>query len=238
MATRRDEAICLRQLDWSETSQVVTLLGRQIGLVRALVKGARRERAPYSGGLEVLTRGEMVAIIKASGAMATLTSWDLLDPMNQLRRSLGAHYGAIYLADATQRSLSELDPHPPLYDALVAALGALGDEDAAPVCLRYLWTLLAQIGYRPDLGDPGAASIVGFDPEAGRLVARGGAGSWPVRAATIRALRALDAGAAADHATTARALRLLDAYLTRLLGRPLPSAEAFFGAGGPGAAPR
>jgi len=124
--TTRDEAICLRQLEWSETSQVVTLFGRETGIVRAVAKGARREKGAYSGGVEVLTRGEMVAILKSSGAMATLTAWDLQDPLPRLRRSLGAHYAGLFLADATQRALSEVDPHPALYDALADALESLG----------------------------------------------------------------------------------------------------------------
>lgn len=244
--TVRDEAICLRQLEWSETSQVVTLFARDTGIVRAVAKGARREKGAYSGGVEVLTRGEMVAILKSSGAMATLTAWDLLDPLPRLRRSLGAHYAGLYLADATQRGLSEVDPHPGLYDALVEALGSLGQgaqtsgevggADAA-VSLRYLWVLLDEIGYRPELGAAEeSAPIVWFDPGAGRIGPSGAAGAWKVRAPTVEALRRAERGEAAEAESTVRALRLLDAYLTHLLGRPLPAAEAFFGPGGPGSA--
>jgi len=237
--TVRDEAICLRQLEWSETSQVVTLFGRETGVVRAVAKGARRDKGAHSGGVEVLTRGEMVAILKSSGAMATLTAWDLLDPLPRLRRSLGAHYAALYLADATQRGLSEVDPHPGLYDALVEALSGLGGGEPADaaISLRYLWTLLEEIGYRPDLGAGTAAPIVWFDPGAGRIAPSGAAGAWKVRAPTVEALRRVARAEPADPDATIRALRLLDAYLTHLLGRPLPAAEAFFGPGGPGHAP-
>jgi DNA repair protein RecO (recombination protein O) len=247
--THRDEAICLRQLEWSETSQVVTLFGRETGLARAVAKGARRERSAYSGGVEVLTRGEMVIILKSSGAMATLTAWDLLDPLSRLRRSLRAHYAALYLADTTQRALSEVDPHPALYDALAHALESLGTTDEsdaastaaaeASVSLQYLWILLGEIGYRPQLGAGAADSppVVWFDPVAGRIQSSGAAGAWKVRAQTVEALRRSAQAQPAPSDATIRALRLLDAYLTHLLGRPIPAAEAFFGPGGPGSSP-
>ena len=43
MASVKDIAICVRHWDWSETSQTVSILCREHGLVRAVVKGARRE---------------------------------------------------------------------------------------------------------------------------------------------------------------------------------------------------
>ena len=77
MPTVIDQAICIRHWDWSETSQTVSLFARDTGIVRGMAKGARREKAPFSGGLEVLTRGEMVAIIKPSSDLANITAWDL-----------------------------------------------------------------------------------------------------------------------------------------------------------------
>ncbi|MBM4027044.1 MAG: DNA repair protein RecO, partial [Planctomycetes bacterium] len=38
----KDQAICLRTVDYSETSQVVTLFARQAGKVRAIAKGSKR----------------------------------------------------------------------------------------------------------------------------------------------------------------------------------------------------
>jgi DNA repair protein RecO (recombination protein O) len=185
--------------------------------------------------VETLTLAGIVVIVKSSGAMATLTAWDLVEPYPALRRSLSAHYAALYLADATQRALIEADPHPALYDALVAELGALAPPCVSQVALRYLWTLLGETGYRPDLSGAGPGPIAWFDPGAGRFGPAGAARAWRVRIETVEALRSGAAGESIGEQPAARALRLLDAYLTHLLGRPLPAAAAFFGPGGPGA---
>lgn len=108
----------------------------------------------------------------------------------------------------------------------------------AAVSLRYLWILLDEIGYRPELGPAGVElpPIVWFDPAAGRIQQTGAAGAWKVRAQTVQALHQAADARAAPPDPTAGALRLLNTYLTHLLGRPIPAAEAFFGPGGPGSA--
>ena len=59
-----DQAICIRHWDWSETSQTVSLFCRASGILRGLAKCARRERGSFSGGIDLLARGEVVAVVK------------------------------------------------------------------------------------------------------------------------------------------------------------------------------
>ena len=78
MATIRDQAVCVRQWDFSETSQTVSLFCREQGMIRGLAKGSRRERSSFSGGFDLFTRGEIVAIVKPGRDLATLTEWTCL----------------------------------------------------------------------------------------------------------------------------------------------------------------
>ena len=64
MADVTDSAVCLRCWDYSETSQTVSLLTREHGILRGLAKGAKRPKASFSGGFDPLTCGQLVAIIK------------------------------------------------------------------------------------------------------------------------------------------------------------------------------
>jgi len=77
--TLTDDAIALRHWEYSETSQTVALFTRTHGLLRAMAKGAKREKSNFSGGIETLTRGRAVAIVKQTTDLATLTAWDLLE---------------------------------------------------------------------------------------------------------------------------------------------------------------
>lgn len=248
LALVRDEAVCIRQWDWSETSQTVSLFGRQSGLVRGIAKGAKREKGRFSGGLEVLSRGEILASIRPGAGLATVTAWDLRETYPILRRSLRAFYCGMYFADLVQNLVSEHDPHPALYDALVAALGALGAPGLTEsTLLRFQWAALAEAGYRPELardvataGPLADAPTYGFRPREGgisRDPALGGRGPggpvWRVRGETIHLLRRLSAGedpAATDAsaATVARANRLLAWYVREVLGRQPASMSGVF----------
>ena len=230
-----DEAICIRQWDWSETSQTVSLFCRQLGVLRALAKGARRPKAPYSGGIEVLTRGRAGVIVKPQAEMALLTEWDLLEQFPALRRALPAHYAGLYMAELVHHAVHDHDPHPALYDAMLAGLRSLEDDTSLQVALlNFQWAVLVETGYRPhvtgdvrtgtDLAEAGAYR---FSPSLGGLLPDGApegkqASSWRVRAETVALLRRLplDAGEVGlQRAAVVRAARLLAAYLRYVLGR-------------------
>jgi DNA repair protein RecO (recombination protein O) len=243
VATIRDEAICIRHWDWSETSQTVSLFSRAHGLIRGLAKGAKREKGPFSGGIELLTRGEVVAIVKSGAAMATITAWDLLEIFPAARRSLEAFHVGIYLMDVLQHTVTDEDPHPELYDQMLEALRELARSPQWTL-LTGQWAILSETGHRPEVGADvrtgealAGAERVAFSPRLGGLVRVGESGppadAWGVRPETVGLLADLAARRAtpenADMAAVPRAGRLLAAYLRFLLDRELPSVSPLFG---------
>lgn len=238
-----DQAIVLRRWEWSETSQIVALFLREHGVLRGVAKGARREKAPFSGGFEPLTRGAVVAYPRRSSSLATLAEWDLQQIYWGPRKSLRAHYMGLYAADLALHMMAEADPHPLLFDALADALNSLdGAQSDAHALLRYQWTVLVESGHRLDLTDPeqaGRSRALGLDLDAGRLVADPGPnaafnGVWRVRKETIELLRAVDEDSAISpsenptsppDAAVERANRLLGAWCARIVGKAPPSAR-------------
>lgn len=212
----KNEAICIRHWDWSETSQTVSLFTRDLGVIRAIAKGARREKAPFSGGVELVTRGEMVAIIKPPernpGGLATLTSWDLLETFPAIRTRLSSFHAAMYMVDLVHHAVRDHDPHPGLYDALAQCLrelaGPAADQRAV---LVFQWSALEETGYRPVLDrdvrtghELKPAGTYFFSPSLGGLIGRDDNGGgrafpdgleagevWRVRSETIEMLRGL-----------------------------------------------
>lgn len=217
MPTLKGTAICVRVWDWSETSQTVSLLLREHGLIRGIAKGAKREKSPYSGGFELLTLGEAVLIVKSQGRatsigatgrddatpLATITAWDLQEIFPAIRRSLAAFHAAMYMADLAQHLVHERDPHPGLFDALASGLRSLGQLDESAALLRFQWAALDDAGYRPevrldvltgspiDLTAPAvfAPSLGGLTNDTARAQAQGL--TWRVRKETARVLAAL-----------------------------------------------
>ncbi|MBM43628.1 MAG: DNA repair protein RecO [Phycisphaerae bacterium] len=231
MASLTDSAVCLRCWDFSETSQTVSLLTREHGLLRGLAKGAKRANSSFSGGFDPLTSGQIVAILKPSRDLALLTAWHLEKVHRALRQDLAANRASLYMVDLVNRMLTTHDPHPEVFDALEAALArcALKGETARAT-LVFQWQLLCSCGYRPVLDhdvETGelldeTLDAVGFSSTRGGTVADTGAPDrWRVRPETIRLLRSLDADTssmAVDDEVVQRANRLLAVYARDLLG--------------------
>jgi DNA repair protein RecO (recombination protein O) len=212
-----DNAICIRRWDYSETSLTVSLFLRNHGVVRGMAKGAKRARGGFEGGIDLLTLGQVAAIIKPARDLATVTQWRVLDTFRALREHLGANRAGFYMADLIHHMLTEHDPHPQLFDALQSALSGLGDVGRIEqTLLRFEWTVLLETGFRPQF-DRDA-----FSPTAGGIVAdTGGPDRWRVRRETIDLLRAVAAGEPTDGADATRhgrAARLLAVYIRELLG--------------------
>lgn len=238
-----DEAICIRQWDWSETSQTVSLFVRATGVVRGVAKGSKRSKAPFSGGLEVLTLGEATFTLKRPGALSIITAWDLRDPFPAIRRDLARFHTGVLIADLLHHALREEDPHPVLFDACVRALTGLTStpEHAARTLLSFQWELARETGHRPQLdrdADTGAplapAQTYTFSSELGGLVPdppeRPPPGrAWRVREETVTLLRESRDGAcpAAALEPLVRANRLLATHLSERLGAEIPSLEAW-----------
>ena len=237
MATVTDKALCIRQWDFSETSQTVSLFARDIGLFRAIAKGSRRPKSRFSGGIDLLTMGDVVAIIKPGRDLATLTEWGLSRVWWRIRGDVGANRIAYFISDCASRMLDQQDPHPGVFDGLVKALDQIERGVAKEVVLsEFLWLLLVDVGYRPrfdegldDATDPGS---VLFSPSEGRLVqGPDGPGRWRVRSTTIRFLQSLESGSKLleqDLESAARASRLLAAYLREILGSEPPTLGLVF----------
>ncbi len=246
MPVIRDDAICLRLLDWSETSQIVVLLTAEYGKISGAAKGAKRTNPSaiqkFSGGFDLLTRGEVVLYTKAGRELANLAEWDLRETHPHLRRELRAHQLAMYAADMTHHLLSDHDPHRATFDALVGFLEALADAKRhAPALVAFQWRVIEDCGYRPELeqdAETGAAldreaGTVAFSPLAGGLVADTGAGDrWRTRQGTAAVLRRAAGGESLTDLPAPdveRAARLLCTYIRSIIDRHLATMDAILG---------
>lgn len=190
----RDRAICLRKTEYSETSQIVTLLSRGHGLIRAIAKGAHRRTkagaSKFDGGMDYLEVGEAVFTHDVTRELATLTEWTLREGHLGLRSDLRAMYLALYAGELVDRLLEQHDPHPDLFDRLEAAVGELPTPRREQAFLAFELDLLREAGYLADLsrcvdcGGPSDAAVLSyFSPRAGGAICRNCEGLHPDRLA-------------------------------------------------------
>jgi DNA repair protein RecO (recombination protein O) len=201
MALARDRCICLRKVEYSETSQILLLFGREHGLLRVIAKGAHRKTkvgaSKFGGGLDLLDVGEAVFTFDPAKDLNTLTEWDLREGHLGLRKSLRAVYLAQYAAELIALLFQEHDPHPALFDRLAAMLPELATPRAEETFLNFQLDLLRESGYLPELtscaecGFPaGDYDLAYFSANRGGVVCRNCEGRVPDRSAfDLRLLR-------------------------------------------------
>ena len=155
MALARDRCICLRKIDYSETSQILALFAREHGLLRVIAKGAHRRTkagaSKFDGGLDLLDLGDAVFTFDPGRELNLLTEWHLLEGHLDLRRSLRGVYLAQYAGELTSMLFEEHDAHPALFDRLVQTLPELATPRAEETFLAFELDLLRESGYLPEL---------------------------------------------------------------------------------------
>ena len=184
MALVTTPAIVLQTYRYSETSKVVRLATRDLGVQSAIAKGALRPKSRFGAGLELLSEGTAQLYFRETRELHTLGAFDLVS----LRRDLAADVGRFAGATALTEVMLKMAPPAPLaaaYDTLTGALDALelappDRVDAAAV--RAVWSLLAVLGFEPSLArcardgaaiDPAANEPVPFSvADGGALCAR------------------------------------------------------------------
>src|SRR3954470_12209780 len=122
MPLSNDVCICLRKVEYSETSQILTLFGRNHGLMRVIAKGAHRKTkagaSKFSGGIDLLDVGDAVFSLHSERELSTLCEWELQEGHLELRRNLRAVYLGLYAAELVNALVEEHDPHPDVFDRL------------------------------------------------------------------------------------------------------------------------
>jgi DNA repair protein RecO (recombination protein O) len=236
MASEKALAIVLRTTDWSESSRIATLWTRELGKVRALAKGGRRLRSAFENALDLLTVCSIVLLRKSSGGLDLLTEAQVVQRFPRLQADLGALYSAYYVAELLSDWTEDLDPHPVLFDEVLATLGELGESGAGtaigPRVMRFEMVFLRELGYQPVLsacahcGSDLANSGLSFSPAAGGALCPrcriGQAECRPLSQGAWRMLRALaedDWRGEWDTGVRSEVRHLLGGYVSYLRGR-------------------
>ena len=192
MALVHDRCICLRKVEYSETSQILTLFGRAYGRVQLIAKGAHRRTkagaSKFDGGIDLLDVGDAVFSHAPERELSPLTEWHLLDGHLELRRGLRPMHLALYAAELVNLLIEEHDPHAELFDRMQQTLLELGTGRIEESFLSFELDLLREAGYLPELGGClQCGSMLTererayFSPSRGGVVCRNCEGATPDR---------------------------------------------------------
>lgn len=147
------DALVLHSFDYLESSRILRLATRELGVQSVLARGARRSQRRYGSALDLFAEGTAELHTKAGRDMHTLSGFDVQRGRPALALELDRFTAASAVAELALR-FTQHDPHPALYDTIVHALDRIADAApgaAAGAALAAAWQIVAELGFTPAL---------------------------------------------------------------------------------------
>jgi DNA repair protein RecO (recombination protein O) len=152
----KDTALCIRKMDYSETSQILTFFTREAGVIAGIAKGSRRNKSAFGGAVELFAAGEIIYIPSKSGGLCTITDFAPKPLFSSARTGSTGLNAAYFAAEMLAAFISNNDPHPEMFDRAMRFLVNIQQnkthEDVLRLLIRFQLKLLHEVGVGLDLG--------------------------------------------------------------------------------------
>ena len=164
----KDTAICIRAVDYSETSQIVTFFARATGKISAIAKGSKRPKSAFDGPIEIFSYGKIVFSDSNKEKLATLTEFAQHQlgvsstqkarrfDAGQLVRGTGLSNNlftmncCLFSTELLNKFTHDYDPHPQLFDDFLQFLQNAQENKNKHQMLALL--ILFQLGLLKEVG--------------------------------------------------------------------------------------
>lgn len=239
----KDLAICIRAVDFSETSQIVTFFARATGKISAIAKGSKRPKSAFDGPIEILSFGKIVFSNSTKENLATLTEFQSAyggPGLTNLPTDLFTLNCGLFAAELVNQLTNDCDPHPELFDDFLQFLQSANEQrgtrderrETLSLLVLFQLTLLSEIGLMPILNACANCKTryeirdtrneVYFSSSANGLICRDCEPSFPDRIRLTRKAAACLANlkhiVESQKSTLNEIERLLVSHFTELLG--------------------
>ncbi len=154
----KDTAICIRAIDYSETSQIVTFFAKESGKISAIAKGSKRPKSAFGGPFEIFSCGKIVFADSNKEKLATLTEFESSfggAGFSSLSANLFRLNCCLFAAELLNKLTHDYDPHPKLFDDFLQFLRNAGEGsnnfDMLTLLILFQLSLLKETGLQPVL---------------------------------------------------------------------------------------
>jgi DNA repair protein RecO (recombination protein O) len=154
----KDTAICIRAIDYSETSQILTFFTRDTGKIGAIAKGSKRPKSSFGGPFEIFSYGNIVFAESNKDKLSTLTEFESSfggAGFSKLSANLFALNCCLFGAELLNKLTHDYDPHPQLFDDFLQFLQHVGEGsnnfDMLTLLILFQLSLLKETGLQPVL---------------------------------------------------------------------------------------
>ena len=154
----KDFAICIRAIDYSETSQIVTFFTKSNGKISAIAKGSKRPKSAFGGPIEIFSHGGIVFTDSSREKLATLTELESASGTGDFTGVGGDLFVlncCYFAAELLNKMTHDYDPHPELFDSFLQFLQNAAEKknknQMLALLILFQLSLLKEIGLQPVL---------------------------------------------------------------------------------------
>lgn len=175
MSFERTPAVCLRKVDWSETSQVLRFFTPERGKISCVAKGAKRKKSAFLAPFDILGLYDLIRIEKKPGTLDILTAAERTRVFSNIPRGYPRFVAASYALEFVDEFTPDGQPIDGLYDLLVELLERLDGEVPVPDALfSFEARALSALGFGPRLRECGVCRKPASRPDLYFSVKDGG----------------------------------------------------------------
>lgn len=149
---RKVEAIIISHAEYGEADRLLSLFTREMGKVKAIAKGVRKEHSRKAGHLEPFNCSTLM--LAKGGTFWIISQAETVNDFQAIKSDLNRTVLAAYCLELTERFMTEDEVHPELYRLLKETLGRLSRQDTPFNVIRYFeMRFLELVGFRPELSN-------------------------------------------------------------------------------------
>lgn len=167
MPFTRSEALCLRKIDYSETSQVLRFYAKEHGKISCIAKGSKRRKSAFHGAFDFLGVYDLIRVDKQSDALDILTQAEAVRSFAGLAADYPRFCAASYVAEFVDQFTVEGMPVEGLYEVTIETLDRLERKTPIPdAVFSFEARALRSLGFSPRVRECGFCRKKIADPEA------------------------------------------------------------------------
>lgn len=246
MVRRSTAAIVLSTVDYSDSSQIISFLSREVGLLEGIAKGAHRPKNPFQGPFDLAVLYDVGFIERRSSGLSIIAEAEVLDGFRGLRESWSRHVAASQMIEFLRGVSVAGERTSELFDLACGTFARIATAPESSIAWNllhfeiralHLLGFLATVDACVACGKkwPGVVRAALFSPLAGGIVCRGCHRARPPTSDRVSSLSGNAVGVLRDLSTIAgappnsslehRSMRQLHTCVSRsvtaLLERPL-----------------
>ncbi len=152
MAVIKTEAILLKSIPFSNSSNIIHFYTKEHGKIAVIAKGSRRMKSPFRGFLEPLTLVEIIYLFKQTREIQTLSKIENIEIYLRNNKTLVTTVYATAIIECLDKFIRDIQPDESIFQLTVQSLRFI---DRHPdlnghILVYFLLQLIENIGFKID----------------------------------------------------------------------------------------